>query len=240
MGEAINLVNNFKVEKVIFNCGAFNDLERGIKGSDRKHIKIKEYKKINRKLKENLNVRNNRLDKAMNEFDEKMKTTKNIPFNKNQVIVNKDTFDTMNKVIDESKKIRELQPKIEQVFNEVNNYASSYKFLEKENQNIKREVKSLKTKNENRNLQSWIRFIFDRIKMFFRNILLNGNEESKDLATQEVKDYYKYGDFDQQDIIDIAHGTTKEDELFDYAYIPDYHKSYNEDKDIDDDLDISI
>ena len=221
------------------------DLERGIKGSDRKHIKIKEYKKINRKLEENLNVRNNRLDKVMNEFDEKMKTTKNIPFNKNQVIINKDTFDTMNKVINESRKIRELQPKIEQVFNEVNNYASSYKSLEKENQNIKREVKSLKSKNEelekeNRNLQSIIRFIFDKIKTFFRNILLKGNEKSKDLATTEVKEYYDYGDFQQQDIIDIAHGTTKEDELFDYAYIPDYHKTYNEDKEIDDDFGMSL
>lgn len=28
MGEAINLVENFKVEKVIFNCGEFNELER--------------------------------------------------------------------------------------------------------------------------------------------------------------------------------------------------------------------
>ena len=28
MGEAINLVNNFKVEKVIFNCGEFDDLEK--------------------------------------------------------------------------------------------------------------------------------------------------------------------------------------------------------------------
>ena len=28
MGEAINLVNNFKVEIVIFNCGEFNDLEK--------------------------------------------------------------------------------------------------------------------------------------------------------------------------------------------------------------------
>ena len=27
MGEAINLVNNFKVEKVILNCGPYNDLE---------------------------------------------------------------------------------------------------------------------------------------------------------------------------------------------------------------------
>ena len=28
MGEAINLVNNFKVEKDIFNCGYYNDLEK--------------------------------------------------------------------------------------------------------------------------------------------------------------------------------------------------------------------
>ena len=40
MGEAINLVNNFKVEKVIFNCGDFNDLEKElIKVLDKKHIK---------------------------------------------------------------------------------------------------------------------------------------------------------------------------------------------------------
>ena len=40
MGEAINLVNNFKVEKVIFNCGAYNDLEKElIKVLDKKHIK---------------------------------------------------------------------------------------------------------------------------------------------------------------------------------------------------------
>ena len=28
MGEAINLVNNFKVEKIIFNCGEYNALEK--------------------------------------------------------------------------------------------------------------------------------------------------------------------------------------------------------------------
>ena len=28
MGEAINLVNNFKVEKVFFNCGPYNELEK--------------------------------------------------------------------------------------------------------------------------------------------------------------------------------------------------------------------
>ena len=40
MGEAINLVNNFKVEKVIFNCGPFNELEKElIKVLDKKKIK---------------------------------------------------------------------------------------------------------------------------------------------------------------------------------------------------------
>ncbi|MGN1323335.1 MAG: ComEC/Rec2 family competence protein [Bacilli bacterium] len=39
MGEAINLVNNFKVEKVIFNCGEFNELEKElIKVLDKKNI----------------------------------------------------------------------------------------------------------------------------------------------------------------------------------------------------------
>ena len=39
MGEAINLVENFKVEKVIFNCGEFNDLENNL-------IKVLDKKKI--------------------------------------------------------------------------------------------------------------------------------------------------------------------------------------------------
>ena len=39
MGEAINLVNNFKVEKVIFNCGEFNDLEQEL-------IRVLDKKKI--------------------------------------------------------------------------------------------------------------------------------------------------------------------------------------------------
>ena len=55
MGEAINLVNNFKVEKVIFNCGTYNDLEKElIKVLDKKHIKyyscIKELNIDNNKL----------------------------------------------------------------------------------------------------------------------------------------------------------------------------------------------
>ena len=55
MGEAINLVNNFKVEKVIFNCGEFNDLEKElINVLEKKNIKyyscIKELNIDNNKL----------------------------------------------------------------------------------------------------------------------------------------------------------------------------------------------
>ena len=55
MGESINLVNNFKVEKVIFNCGPYNDLEKElIKVLDKKKIKyyscIKELNIDNHKL----------------------------------------------------------------------------------------------------------------------------------------------------------------------------------------------
>ena len=39
MGEAINLVNNFKIESVIFNCGELNDLEKSTKILNQKNIK---------------------------------------------------------------------------------------------------------------------------------------------------------------------------------------------------------
>ena len=55
MGETINIVNNFRVEKVIFNCGTYNDLEKElIKVLDKK--KIKYYSCI-----KELNIDNNKL-----------------------------------------------------------------------------------------------------------------------------------------------------------------------------------
>ena len=55
MGEAINLVNNFNVEKVIFNCVEYNDLEKEL-------IKVLDKKNINNYscIKE-LNIDNNKL-----------------------------------------------------------------------------------------------------------------------------------------------------------------------------------
>lgn len=206
------------------------DLERGIKGNDRKHIKIKDYKKINRKLEQNLNTRNEKLDKAMNEFEEKSKDIKALPFNKNQVIVNKDMFESMNKVVKESKKVIELQPKIDKVFNEISDYTNSYNGLLQDNKKYEREIKLLKTRNnnllqENNKLRDYIDIILEVIKKFFRKLLQIGNEVTKKAITTEIKDYYDNNDFSSNDVYDISKGTTKEDELFDYADVPNYLKS---------------
>ena len=40
MGEAINLVNNFKVDNVIFNCDEFNDIEKELNNAFKTLIEL--------------------------------------------------------------------------------------------------------------------------------------------------------------------------------------------------------
>ena len=148
------------------------DLERGIKGSKAKHQKVRELKKTTRYYEQKVEVLNSKIDEAVKEFNEKQKTTKNIPFNKTHVLVEKETFDSMNKVIRETKKAIEIEPKIKNLFDEVDSFAKSHQSLEKENQNMRREIKSLTTRNqnltkENNTLNSYIKAIFEAIKHFF-------------------------------------------------------------------------
>lgn len=206
------------------------ELERGIKGSDRKNIKIKEFKKTTRYYENKIEIINKKIDNAMDDFEEKMKTTKNTIIDKEYVKVRKDTFESMQNVIKETKKAIEFQPKLESLFNEVDTYTKSHQSLEKENQNMQREIKSLKTRNhnlteENNNLKSCIKAILKAIKHFFRELLQIGNEATKEAITSEIKDYYNNQDFESKDVYDISKGTTKEDELFDYANIPNYLKT---------------
>ena len=206
------------------------ELERGIKGSDNEHIKIKEYKKLTKKLNQELNVRNDRIDKAMADFEEKMKTTKQtLIIDKDFVKVKKDTFDSMNNVISESKKVMELQPKLQTIFNEVDSYANSYKSLEKENQKYKKEISKLEYENqnleqENRSLIYRLNELFQLFKKFLRKLLQRGNDYTKDETAEVVKNCYDNSEFDMGDVVKISKGTTKQDELFDYVDAPDYYK----------------
>ena len=184
------------------------DLERGIKGSNAKHQKVKELKKTTRYYEQKVKVVNTKIDEAMKEFNEKQKTTKNIPFNKTHVLVEKDTFDSMNKVIEETKRAIDLEPKINEHFNEVDSFTKSHQSLEKENKNMKREIKALTTRNqnltkENNTLKSYIKAILKAIKHFFRELLQIGNESTKEATTNEIKEYYDNKDFDSNDVYDI-------------------------------------
>ena len=214
------------------------DLERGIKGSTAKHQKVKELKKTTRYYEQKVKVVNTKIDEAMKDFNEKQKTTKNIPFNKTHVLVEKETFDSMNKVIEETKRAIDLDPKINDLFNEVDSFTKSHQSLEKENQNMKREIKALTTRNqnltkENNTLKSYIKAILKAIKHFFRELLQIGNEPAKEAATSEIKDYYDNKAFDSNDVYDISNGTTKEDELFDYVDVPSYLKTRKNSNDRD-------
>ncbi|MCI9279464.1 MAG: hypothetical protein HFJ02_01515 [Bacilli bacterium] len=153
-----------------------------------------------------------------------MKSNKEVMFDKEYVKVKKETFDTMNHVFKETKKVMEIQPKLQQVFNEVDSYSQNYLSVQKENKRMKKEVETLKSKNkklqeENKNLISYIKSILKVIKHFFRELLQIGNEKTKEATTNEIKDYFDNEDFNKEDVYDIAIETTKEDELFDYADI---------------------
>lgn len=206
------------------------ELERGIKNSDRKHIKIKEFKKTTRYYEDKVTTINKSLDNAMNDFEEKMKTTKSTIIDKDYVRVRKDTFDSMKNVIKETKKAVEFQPKINELFNEIDTYTQSHQTLEKEKKNLQREVKALTTRNqnltkENNNLKTYLKAILGAIKHFFRELLQIGNEPTKQATTTEIKDYYDNKDFDSNDVYNISKGTTKEDELFDYVGVSSYLKT---------------
>lgn len=146
-----------------------------------------------------------------------------------QIIKEKlDIDETLDKKIKNILKFLNIKEKIQKVYNEVDTYTKSYKYLEKENENIQKEVKYLKIRNqkleqENDRLISYIKAILKSIKDFFRRMLQLGNEKIKEATTNEIKDYYDNEGFDKDDICDIARDTTKENELFDYANIDNYY-----------------
>ena len=205
------------------------ELERGIKGSTSENIKIKEFKKITRKLEKDLNVKHDRLDNAIEEFNTNMKDSKNVLFDKDYVKVKKETFESMNNVIKETNSLMKVQEKVEQVFKEVDSQVKSYNTLRRENDYLNVEVKSLKEKNkslekENNLMKNFIYELLEKLKKVFRKILFRGDYETQDMVCDHVKDIYDEKQYDNHDVYEISRGTEKQDELFEYANIPSYYK----------------
>ena len=228
------------------------DLERGIKGSDNVNINIKELKKITRKLNIDLNNKTQRLSESVKDLQDKMKSNKNVLFDKEYVKIKKDTFDTMNKVIDDATNVMNLQPKLEKVYKEVDSYTKSYQSIKRENNIYKNEIKNLELNNDklyekNTELTNRINGILKAIKKFFRKLLQLGSEVIKQATVGEIKQYFDDKIFKKKDVVNISVDTTKEDELFDYVGHPRYYgvPKYNEldddyEKNKDDDFDLSL
>lgn len=228
------------------------DLERGIKGSDNENINIRELKKITKKLNLDLNNKTQRLSDSVKVLQEKMQSNKNVLFDKEYVKIKKDTFDSMNKVIDDATNVMNLQPKLEKIFKEVDSYTRSYQSIKRENDLYKKEIKNLEINNnelyeKNRELTNRINSILKAIKKFFRMLLQFGTEVIKQVAVVEIKQYYDDKRLNRKDVVNISVDTTKEDELFDYVDYPRYYgvPKYNEldddyEKSKDDDFDLSL
>ena len=230
------------------------DLERGIKGSDNVNINIKELKKITRKLNIDLNNKTQRLSESVKDLQDKMKSNKNVLFDKEYVKIKKDTFDTMNKVIDDATNVMNLQPKLEKAYKEVDSYTKSYQSLKRENTLYENEIKNLELNNDklykkNKELTNRINSILTAIKKFFRKLLQLGSEVIKQATVGEIKQYFDDKIFKKKDVVNISVDTTKEDELFDYVGYPRYYgvPKYNElddnyeyNKNKDDDFNLSL
>lgn len=228
------------------------DLERGIKGSDNVNINIKELKKITRKLNIDLNNKTQRLSESVKDLQDKMKSNKNVLFDKEYIKIKKDTFDTMNKVIDDATNVMNLQPKLEKVYKEVDSYTKSYQSLKRENTLYENEIKVLELNNDklyekNNELTNRINGILKVIKRFLRKLLQLGSEIIEEATVGEIKQYFDDKIFKKKDVVNISVDTTKEDELLDYVGYEKYYgvPKYNEldddfDKDKEDDFGLEI
>ena len=216
---------------------------------------VKKKKKVTRWLNKDLNTRHEKLDNAVLQLEDNMKSNKELFLDKEYVKIKKETFESINEVINETKNVMEVQPKLESAFKKVDGFTSSYKSLQMTTKKLNKEVESLKDDNEklqkeNNSLKDIISNLLQRIKELFRKILLHGNDYSKDEAESNIIDLYLDDSFEQKDVYQISKGTSKEDNLFEIADIPDYYKEYNksqkdnyykydqEDKNKDDDFEL--
>ena len=161
------------------------DLERGIKGSSREHLKTKELKKTTRYYENKVETINKNLEQAINDLNDKMKSSKNTIFGNEYIKVKNETFESMNNVIKETEKVLEFQPKIEQLFNEVKTFTKSHQILEKENKNMK--VKYIKLPTDIMGCINCSRCSIDcNIKDEFQNIVAEIEDASHVLLGSPV------------------------------------------------------
>ena len=184
------------------------EVDRGIKGSDREHLSVKEFKKITNYNVKQLELKDKKLSEAIEILDKDLESKKEIIFDKNHVKISTKTFEDINNVIHESKKVLDMQPRLEKAFNQMNTYNKSLVNFEKENENLKK--KNDRLVEHNKSLINTINELLATLAKLFRRILHIGDNKDKDNAEISIKNIYDKGLYSKWEVDDIGKGTTKE------------------------------
>ena len=214
-------------------------LERGIKNSDNKHISIKEFKKITRKLDNRMEKQNYLMTRDYETLEEKLKTSKPTITGK-EVKIDKETYDTLKEFMNTSKMVIRDMPKNHALFEELQEYTNQYREMEQDKRHLQVEIRKLEDKNEelqkeNRKLHNFLNVMLQAIKKFFNKLLHIGTEKDKDNVIEEITAYHQLNYYKDSDLHDIADSTSREEEINDYIY----EQNYGTDKDYEDyDIDI--
>ena len=167
--------------------------------TERYTISKKQYIRDKNHLSELQDKYCDRLNNAINELEENMKSNKSVMFDKDLVKIKKETFDSMNKVIDESKKLNELKTKMKKVIENMEYYTSNYKKTYNENNRLNKEINGLNIKVEELETKQTaleqtlhtLRVIIREVMDFLVSIIEKG------LLPQKEKEYCKknFGDY---------------------------------------------
>lgn len=199
------------------------ELERGIRGSNNINVKIREYKKLTKKMGYEMNKQNLILQKSVNKLEEDMQTSKETIVG-DYIKIKKDTYNSMKDVVEKTKKSLEKVPQMEYLITEMSNHIKTYTELDKKNFSMKKEIDNLKFKNEelkeeNSFLKYIIKDILKNLKKIFRKILHIGSNEDKHVVVNEVSYCYNNDLYKEKDIIDICKDTDREEEILEITNI---------------------
>lgn len=193
----------------LLNLGGFA-LERGQKHSAVEHLNMKEFKRATQEVNKELTSRSNKLDQAITDLEIKMESNKPVLFEKESIKIKKDTFDSMNKVIEESKKISEMKPKLDNTYKAMKEQISTYSKVQQENYDLKDEIIDLKIQNTNLSnkvsiLENTIKVLkrtIERVANFFYNLVadkLIPKEKEKEMHQILGNDYKPYKEKSRDD-----------------------------------------
>ena len=193
----------------LLNLGGFA-LERGQKHSEVEHLNMKEFKRATQEVNKELTNRSNKLDQAITDLEVKMESNKPVLFEKESIKIKKDTFDSMNKVIEESKKISEMKPKLDSTYKAMKEQINTYSKVQQENYDLKDEIIDLKFQNTNLSnkvsiLENTIKVLkrtIERVANFFYNLVadkLIPKEKEKEMHQILGNDYKPYKEKSRDD-----------------------------------------